>query len=100
MVSNRMPLRATSRRTNLPTECRGTRSGEPKDQKLVYAARISLDRTQMQDEENRVNLSPGMAVSGSCAIISHLLSPLFKYRQESLRERPGVAICTITQRTA
>jgi len=67
-------------------------SSEPKGQELVYAARISLDRTQMQVEENRVNLSPGMAVTteiktGSRTIISYLLSPLFKYRQESLRER-------------
>lgn len=69
-----------------------TTSSEPKDQELVFAARISLDRTQMRVEENRVNLSPGMAVTGeiktgSRTIISYLLSPLLKYRQESLRER-------------
>jgi len=75
-----------------PTPGSATTSSEPKGQELVYAARISLDRTQMQVEENRVNLSPGMAVTaeiktGSRAIISYLLSPLLKYRQESLRER-------------
>jgi hemolysin D len=69
-----------------------TTSSEPKGQELVYAARISLDQTQMQVEENLVNLSPGMAITaeiktGSRRIISYLLSPLFKYRQESLRER-------------
>jgi hemolysin D len=69
-----------------------TASREPKGEELVYAARISLDRTQMQVEENRVNLAPGMAVTGeirtgSRTIISYLLSPLLKYRQESLRER-------------
>jgi len=69
-----------------------TTSSEPKGQELVYAARISLDRTQMQIEDNRINLSPGMAVTaeiktGSRTIISYLLSPLLKYRQESLRER-------------
>jgi hemolysin D len=69
-----------------------TTSSEPKGQEMVYAARISLDRTQMQIEENLVNLSPGMAVTaeirtGSRAIISYLLSPLLKYHQESLRER-------------
>jgi hemolysin D len=67
-------------------------TSEPKGQELVYAARISLDRTQMQVEENRVNLTPGMAVTveiktGARAVVSYLLSPLLKYRQESLRER-------------
>jgi hemolysin D len=59
---------------------------------LSYAARISLDRAQMQVEDKTVNLSPGMAVTaeiktGSRRIISYLLSPLMKYKQESLRER-------------
>ena len=67
-------------------------TSEPKGQELTYAARISLDRTQMQVEDKMVNLSPGMAVTaeiktGSRRIISYLLSPLMKYRQESLRER-------------
>jgi hemolysin D len=75
-----------------PTPASTTTSSEPKGQELVYAARISLERTQMQVEENRLNLSPGMAVTaeiktGSRTIISYLLSPLLKYRQESLRER-------------
>ena len=43
-------------------------------------------------EDRLVNLSPGMAVTveiktGSRRIISYLLSPLLKYRQEALRER-------------
>jgi len=67
-------------------------SSEPKGQELVYAARVSLDRTQMQIENKLVNLSPGMAVTveiktGSRRIISYLLSPLLRYKQESLRER-------------
>ena len=66
--------------------------GEPKGQELVYAARVSLDRTQMQVEGNLVNISPGMAVTveiktGSRKIISYLLSPLVRHRQEVLRER-------------
>jgi len=70
----------------------GNNSSEPKGQELVYAARISLDRTQMQVDENIVNLSPGMAVTveiktGSRSVISYLLSPLLRYKQESLRER-------------
>ena len=67
-------------------------SSEPKGQELNYSARISLDRTQMQIEERMVNLSPGMAVTveiktGSRTILSYLLSPLLRYRQDSLRER-------------
>jgi hemolysin D len=70
----------------------GQASSEPKGQELVYAARVSVDRTQMQVESKLVNLSPGMAVTveiktGSRRIISYLLSPLLRYRQESLRER-------------
>ncbi len=62
------------------------------DQGPVYAARISLDRTQMQIEDKPVNLVPGMSVTaeirtGERRIISYLLSPLRKYRQDSLRER-------------
>jgi hemolysin D len=46
----------------------------------------------MQVDENLVNLSPGMAATveiktGSRSVISYLLSPVFRYRQESLRER-------------
>jgi hemolysin D len=64
----------------------------PRNEEPVYAARVSLDRTQMQVENKLVNLSPGMAVTveiktGSRTIISYLLSPLRKYRQDSLRER-------------
>ena len=67
-------------------------TSEPKGQELTYAARISVDRTQMLVEDKKVNLSPGMAVTaeiktGSRRIISYLLSPLAKYKQESLRER-------------
>jgi hemolysin D len=67
-------------------------SSEPRGQEFVYAARIALDRTQMQVEENLVNLSPGMAATveiktGSRRIMDYLLSPLVKYGHESLRER-------------
>jgi hemolysin D len=69
-----------------------TTSSEPKGQELIYAARIALDRTQMQVDERLVNLSPGMAVTveiktGSRRVITYLLSPLLKYKQESMRER-------------
>jgi len=46
----------------------------------------------MQVEDRIVNLSPGMAVTveiktGTRRIIEYLMSPLLRYRQESLRER-------------
>jgi len=67
-------------------------TSEPKGQELNYSARISLDRTRMQIDDRKVDLSPGMAVTveiktGSRMILSYLLSPLLRYRQESLRER-------------
>jgi HlyD family secretion protein len=64
----------------------------PEGQELLYAARISLDRTQMKIEDKLVNLSDGMAVTaeiktGRRRVIEYLLSPLPRYKQESLRER-------------
>jgi hemolysin D len=69
-----------------------TASSEPEGQEMNYAARVSLDRAQMQVDDKLVNLSPGMAVTveiktGSRRIISYLLSPVLKYKQETLRER-------------
>ena len=79
-------------KSNEKTPGTETTSSEPKGQEMNYAARVSLDRTQMQVEEKVVNLSPGMAVTveiktGSRRIISYLLSPLLRYKQEMLRER-------------
>ena len=59
---------------------------------LVYATRVSMDRSTIQVEGKQVNLSPGMAVSveiktGERRIIEYLLSPLLKSVKESLRER-------------
>jgi hemolysin D len=58
----------------------------------VFSARVSLDQTQMQVDDREVKLSPGMAVTveiktGSRRMIEYLLSPLLKYRHESLRDR-------------
>jgi hemolysin D len=79
-------------KSNDTTPGASTTTSEPKGQELVYAARISLDKTQMQIDETQVDLSPGMAVTveiktGSRSVMSYLLSPLLRYRQESLRER-------------
>ena len=67
-------------------------SSEPEGQELLYSARISLDETQMQIEDKMVNLAPGMAVTveiktGTRRLIEFLMSPLLRYRHESLRER-------------
>jgi len=67
-------------------------TSEPSGQELLYAAHIALDRTQMQIEDRLVNLTPGMAVTaeiktGQRRVIEYLLSPLLRYKQESLRER-------------
>lgn len=67
-------------------------SSEPEGQQLSYSARVALDQTQMQIENKIVNLAPGMAVTvevktGSRRIIEYLMSPVLRYKQESLRER-------------
>jgi len=67
-------------------------TSEPQGQELVYSARVSLDRTQMQVEDKTVSLAPGMAVTveiktGQRRVIEYLLSPLLRYRHEAIRER-------------
>jgi hemolysin D len=67
-------------------------SSEPDGQELLYSARVLLDGTRMQIEDKMVNLAPGMAVTveiktGTRRLIEYLMSPLLRYRHESLRER-------------
>jgi len=67
-------------------------TSEPKGQEMTYVARISVADPRLQIDDKFVSLSPGMAVTaeiktGSRRLISYLLSPLMKYKQESLRER-------------
>jgi len=67
-------------------------TSEPQGQELVYSARISLERTEMQVEDKTVSLAPGMAVTveiktGQRRVIEYLLSPLLRYRHEAIRER-------------
>lgn len=59
---------------------------------LVYPARISLDKSTIRVRGKDINLSPGMAVTaevktGKRRLIEFLLSPLLRYKDESLRER-------------
>jgi len=81
-----------SNQSNGASAAGGNDTSEPVGHELAYAALVSLDRTQMEVEDRRVDLAPGMAVTveiktGARRIISYLLSPLLKYRHESLRER-------------
>jgi hemolysin D len=66
-------------------------SSEPDGQDLSYSTRVRLDETRMQIDGRMVDLAPGMAVTveiktGTRRIIEYLMSPLLRYRQESLRE--------------
>jgi hemolysin D len=79
-------------KSNHKTPGAETSSSEPKGQEMNYAARVSLERTKMQVDEKLVDLSPGMAVTveiktGSRRIVSYLMSPIVKYKQQMLRER-------------
>lgn len=59
---------------------------------LVYETRVTMRKTVMQVEDKIVHLGPGMAVTveismGQRRLIEYLLSPLLRYRQESMTER-------------
>jgi len=59
---------------------------------LIYAMRVKMHKTTMKVKEKIVNLIPGMAVTvevnlGKRRLIEFLLSPLLKYKDESVRER-------------
>ncbi len=59
---------------------------------LVYSARFKLDKEAIQVDERMVKLSPGMSVTaevktGQRRLIEYFLSPLLRYKQESLGER-------------
>lgn len=59
---------------------------------LVYAMRVKMHQTTMKVKEKIVNLTPGMAVTvevnmGKRRLIEYLLTPLLRYKDESVRER-------------
>ena len=65
---------------------------ENPNQGLVYQARIRMERDTIIAEGREVRLSPGMSVvveikTGKRRIIEFFLSPLLRYRKESLGER-------------
>jgi hemolysin D len=87
-----MPREAAQGRGNGQTSAAPAAPGEPNNQELVYAARVSLDQRQLKVDGRPVELGPGMAVTvevktGKRRIISYLLSPLAQYKHDVLRER-------------
>ena len=73
------------------------RGGEPrpadeKGQEMAFAARIILERAQLDVDGALVDLAPGMAANaeiktGMRSVLSFLMSPIARYRQSTLRER-------------
>jgi hemolysin D len=62
------------------------------DKGLVYASRVEMEKPAIRVGSKLVNLSPGMAVTvevktGKRRLIEYLLSPLLRYKNESLGER-------------
>lgn len=58
----------------------------------VYASRVSLDRAFITVDGEDIPLGPGMAVTveiktGKRRVIEYIISPLLRYKDESLRER-------------
>jgi hemolysin D len=89
---DRPPPDTGTRGNENPSGASAIRSSAAADQGLAYSARVTLDTTRMDIEGRMIDLAPGMAVTveiktGQRRIIEYLLSPLLRYKQESLRER-------------
>ena len=59
---------------------------------MVFTMRVELDQSGIEVKGDMVSLSPGMTVSvetmtGKRRLIEYVLSPLLRYRDESVRER-------------
>ncbi|MCP5381637.1 MAG: HlyD family type I secretion periplasmic adaptor subunit [Kordiimonadaceae bacterium] len=59
---------------------------------LIYPVRVSLEKSAIMVNGKAVNIAPGMAVTAEVKtskrrLIEFLLSPLLRYKDESLRER-------------
>ena len=59
---------------------------------LIYPAKISIEKNSIMVEGKEVNLGPGMALTaeiktGKRRLIEFILSPLLRYKDESMRER-------------
>jgi hemolysin D len=67
-------------------------SSELSGQELVYSARISLEKTQMDIDGKLTSVEPGMAVTaeiktGKRHIISYILSPVISHTHQAFREQ-------------
>jgi hemolysin D len=76
----------------MPARTLSPDGGQPEHSSLVFAARVSLERTAIQVEGTPVALSPGMAVTveiktGTRRLLEYFLSPVLQAGQESVRER-------------
>ena len=59
---------------------------------LRYLANVQIEKDWMQIENRKVSLAPGMSVAveiktGQRRLIEYFLSPLLRFKQESVRER-------------
>jgi hemolysin D len=86
-TTNEQSHQPSARERPSETDDKTTQSRQPS-----YVALVSLDRTWIDTEQGRRELGPGMAVTaeiktGRRRVISYLLSPLTRYRQEAGRER-------------
>ena len=59
---------------------------------LRYLANVQIEKDWMQVENRKVSLAPGMSVAveiktGQRRLIEYFLSPLLRFKQESVRER-------------
>ncbi len=59
---------------------------------LIYKAQVAMAKMNIQVDDKRVTLSPGMTVTveiktGQRRLVEYFLAPLLRYKQESIRER-------------
>ena len=66
--------------------------GNSSERESSYMVRIALNETTIDTEQGQMQLGPGMGVTaeiktGQRRVIEYVLSPIMRYRHESLRER-------------
>ncbi len=85
-------METTTRWISCPQNFNETDDKAIQSRQPSYVALVSLDRTWIDTEQRPRELGPGMAVTaeiktGRRRVISYLLSPLTRYRQQAGRER-------------